>query len=516
MINGAESLVNTLVANNVNVCFANPGTSEIHFLAALDKTNGIRCILGLFEGVATGAADGYYRMLEKPASTLLHLGPGLANGLANLHNAKKANSGIVNVVGQHALKHIAYDAPLNSDIEALASPMSHWVKTSKSAKNVSFDGAEAIRSSIDNGGQIATLILPANTAWEKGSETIKIKKFPKLKKIDEKQIKKVAISLLSKKNTALLLGGKALTEDNLLTAGKIASKTKCDLIAEGSNSKLSRGAGRVSVHRIPYVVDKALKVLKKYDQLILVGSKAPVAFFSYPNKPSLLYKKGTNILKLVNFNEDITHALKCLSSELEVENSPASNIVSLNKPEIPNGKISQENIAKVLGALIPENAIVVDESVSTGRDFFFETSGSPPHDWINNKGGSIGYGMPVAIGASIACPDRKVILLEGDGSGMYTIQSLWTMAREKLDITIIVFANRSYNILKGELQNLGIKNYGPKAINMLSLDNPHINWTDISKGLGVDSKQASNIQDFVKYLSYAIKNKGPFLIELIM
>src|ERR1700749_752470 len=164
-MNGAESLVRTLVAGGVNVCFTNPGTSEMHFVAALDRVEGMRCILGLFEGVVTGAADGYYRMKGTPASTLLHLGPGLANGLANLHNAKKARSGIVNVVGQHATYHIGLNAPLTSDIEGLARPMSDWVKTSPDGKSVSADGMAAIAAAKSSPPQIATLILPADTAW---------------------------------------------------------------------------------------------------------------------------------------------------------------------------------------------------------------------------------------------------------------------------------------------------------------------------------------------------------------
>src|SRR5271167_1334621 len=164
-MNGAESLVRTLVGGGVNVCFANPGTSEMHFVAALDRVEGMRCVLGLFEGVVTGAADGYFRMKNTPASTLLHLGPGLANGLANLHNAKKANSGIVNIVGQHATYHIGFNAPLTSDIEGLARSMSAWVRTSPNAKSVAADGAAAIAAAKSAPPKIATLILPADTAW---------------------------------------------------------------------------------------------------------------------------------------------------------------------------------------------------------------------------------------------------------------------------------------------------------------------------------------------------------------
>ena len=517
-MNGAESLVRTLVHNNVDVCFANPGTSEMHFVGALDKVPGIRCVLGLFEGVLTGAADGYYRMSGKPASTLLHLGPGLANALASIHNAKKAHSGMVNIIGQHTLQHLKVESPLTSDIEAIAHPMSHWVKTSTKSMDLSKDGAEAIAHAKKAPGKIASLILPADTAWGEGGDVITAKCPDIRHKVDEVIIKKVAKLLTNGKHSTLILGGGALTEEATLLAGKISTKTGCGIITEAANARLSRGAGRLDMLRIPGagVVDRALAMLEKAGQLVLVASKPPVAFFGYPNKPSLLYKKNVPILNLVEVEEDIVAALTDLANELGALNEVPNYVAISKRPERPSGSISKEKLAMAIGATLPENAIVVDESVTTGRDFFPATAGAPPHDWLNNRGGAIGYGMPVSIGAAIACPDRKVVLLEGDGSGMYTVQSLWTMARENLDITILIFANRTYEILKGELINVGIQNPGPRAIDMLTLDRPYIDWVNIAKGMGVEALKVNNCENLLKALDVGIKKDGPFLIEIII
>ena len=513
-MNGAESLVRTLLAGGVNVCFTNPGTSEMHFVAALDKVPGMRCVLGLFEGVVTGAADGYYRMLARPASTLLHLGPGLANGLANLHNAKKANSGIVNIVGEHATYHIAHDAPLASHIEGVAAPMSHWVKTSPSARTIAADGALAIAAARQIPGQIATLILPADTAWDAADGIAETPPVSVVPKVSDTAVGAAAAMLRSSERATLLLGGDALRQGCLDLAGRIAAKTGCGILTEGANTRLERGAGRVQVERIPYVVDKALGVMRAAGNLVLVGAREPVAFFAYPGKPSLLMAEGTRSTKLAGIEEDMEAALAALASELGALHMAPAGLASPRRPALPTGAITPAAIASILGAMLPENAIVVDESVSTGREFFPETAGAPPHDWINNRGGSIGYGMPVAIGAAIACPDRKVIALEGDGSAMYTLQSLWTMARESLDVTVLILANGSYNILRGELANVGVKNPGPRAVDMLSLRRPDLDWVALARGMGVEALRAKDCEQLIKGLNAGMRSQGPYLIEV--
>jgi len=515
-MNGAESLVRTLLAGGVDVCFTNPGTSEMHFVAALDKVPGMRCVLGLFEGVVTGAADGYYRMLDKPASTLLHLGPGLANGLANLHNAKKASSGIVNIVGEHATYHIAHDAPLTSDIEGVARPMSHWVKTSPSSRGIAKDGALAIEAARQAPGQIATLILPADTAWGPAdgiAETATPKAPPK---VSSEAVKAAAEMLRSGRKATLLMGGAALRQRPLELAGRIAAKTGCGILTEGANTRLERGAGRVQVERIPYVVDRALGVMKDAGNLVLVGAREPVAFFAYPDKPSLLMPKDARSTKLAGTDEDMEAALEALAIELDAMSTPPARIAGPRRPAVPTGAISPDKIASIIGAKLPEGAIVVDESVTTGREFFPETAGAPPHDWINNRGGSIGYGMPVAVGAAIACPDRKVLAMVGDGSAMYTVQSLWTMAREGLDITVMIFANGSYNILRGELTNVGVRNPGPRAVDMLTLGRPDIDWVSMAKGHGVPARRVDNCEALAKALDNGLHGKGPNLIQVVL
>jgi acetolactate synthase-1/2/3 large subunit len=515
-MNGAESLVRTLLAGGVDVCFTNPGTSEMHFVAALDKVPGMRCVLGLFEGVVTGAADGYYRMLGKPASTLLHLGPGLANGLANLHNAKKANSGIVNIVGEHATYHIAYDAPLTADIEGVAAPMSHWVKTSPNSRTIAADGALAIAAARQTPGQIATLILPADTAWGPADGVAETAPPAPPRRVSEEAIEAAAAMLRSGQRATLLMGGDALRQPCLELAGRIAAKTGCGILTEGANTRLERGAGRVQVERIPYVVERALGVMRQAGNLVLIGAREPVAFFAYPDKPSLLMPKDARSTKLAGLEDDMRAALEALAIELGAIDTPPAGVAAPRRPALPTGAITPASIASILGAMLPENAIVVDESVTTGREFFPETAGAPPHDWINNRGGSIGYGMPVAIGAAIACPDRKVIALEGDGSAMYTVQSLWTMAREGLPITTLIFANGTYNILRGELTNVGVGNPGPRAVDMLSIGRPSIDWVSLARGMGAEGSRVETCEQLVKALNAGLRSMGPYLIEVAL
>ncbi|MBY8974822.1 acetolactate synthase large subunit [Rhodobacteraceae bacterium NNCM2] len=514
-MNGAESLVRTLLGGGVDVCFTNPGTSEMHFVAALDHVPGMHCVLVLQEAVATGAADGYWRMAGKPASTLLHLGPGLANGLSNLHNAKKAGSGIVNIVGEHAVDHVALDAPLTSDIAGIARPVSHWVHTSLSSETVGTDGAQAIAEASTPPGQIATLILPGDTAWNEGGVIADPLPTPQRGPVDPADVE-AAAGFLAGPTDLLLLGGEALTEEGLELAGRIAAKTGCELLAEWSNARMERGEGRVMINRLPYPIDQALAVLAPYRRIVLVGAKAPVGFFAYPDKPGILTAEGTEFVDLIDVGADIAGALTALCDKLGATTTPPRDVAERFAPEIPGGPPTPDSIAAVLGNLIPENAIVVDESVTTGRAFFNQTKGAPKHSWLTNRGGSIGYCMPAAIGAAIACPDRKVISMNGDGSAMYTAQALWTMARENLDITVLIFANRSYRILHGELTNVGVANPGPRAVDMLTLNRPELSWVDLAKGMGVEACRVDDTEDLANAMRDGLASTGPYLIEVMV
>ncbi|MBR0893324.1 acetolactate synthase large subunit [Bradyrhizobium tropiciagri] len=515
-MNGAESLVRTLVAGGVDVCFTNPGTSEMHFVAALDKVPGMRCVLGLFEGVVTGAADGYFRMKGTPASTLLHLGPGLANGLANLHNAKKAHSGIVNIVGQHATYHIGYNAPLTSDIEGLARPMSSWVRTSPDAKSVAADGAAAIAAAKSAPPQIATLILPADTAWNEADGIAEVPVDTQRPSYSPQAVDTAAKILHGDAaHTLLLVTGSALTEHGLALAERIAGKTGCTVMGQTYHPRMARGRGRFSVNRIPYVIEQALPILKNFRHIVLVEANDPVAFFAYPNKPSMLKAEGCEVHRMTAWGENSVAALEALANALH---ATAKDVKPQQHPELvkPTGALNHASIAQAIACAIPENAIMVDESVTTGRGFFPPTAGAAPHDWLQNMGGSIGFSTPVATGAAVACPDRKVICMVGDGSAMYTIQSLWTQAREGLNVVTIVFANRIYQILRGEFDGVGAGEPGKRAQDMLKIDRPTLDFVALAKGMGVPAVAVTTADEFNKALADAVAEPGPRLIEVQM
>ena len=525
-MNGAESLVRTLLAGGVDVCFANPGTSEMHFVSALDRIDGMRCVLGLFEGVVTGAADGYFRIARRPACTLLHLGPGLGNGLANLHNAKKAGSGIVNVVGEHATHHIALDAPLTSDIEGVARPMSHWVRTTRSADSVAQDAAQAMVQANTHPGRVATLVLPADAAWsELGASaeaaTDLATRLSQARRGSQAQPEAVLASaraLRAPGPALLLLGGTALGEEGLRIAGRIAAQTGCALMSEFYVARLARGAGRVLAPRIPYVVDLAVAALSRFERIVTVGAPPPVGFFAYPGKPSLLAPERAQFVELATRHDDGVAALGALADELGAGALEPAGVVARRAETgaAPTGKPTLDGVAAVLAAAIPENAIVVDEAVSSGRAFGAATAGAAPHDWLTAMGGSIGFGLPTAVGAAIADPSRRVLALEGDGSAMYTPQALWTMARESLNVTVLVFANRSYRILRGELAGVGAGEAGPRAAQMLDLDRPALDWVALARGMGVTGVRVDELGALARELARSLVEPGPTLIELVL
>jgi len=514
-MNGAESLVRTLVAGGVEVCFANPGTSEMHFVAALDRVVGMRCLLGLFEGVVTGAADGYARMARKPASTLLHMGPGLAYGLPNLHNARRAQVPILNIVGEHATHHKRYDAPLTTDIEAIARPYSHWVRTSANTANLGRDGVDAIVAASTEPGQIATLILPADVAWAEGGVIAAIPPVPAPPVPAPATVSRATAMLSCDAPTAIVLGGNALHGPALIAAGRIAAATGARLLAAYAMTRIERGAGRPIVTRVPYVLEQAAALFKEFRHLILVGAPPPVAFFAYPGKPHVPTPEGCDIHVLARPGEDCAGALEALAADVAASGTQPL-VQETERPALPNGEITLPGLAAVVGALLPENCIVVDEGMTSGRGMLAITKGAPPHDWLGNTGGAIGIAMPMAVGAAIACPGRHVLCLTADGSGMYTLQALWTMAREGLAITTVVFANRSYAILKGEFASLGGGPLGPSASNMLEIGRPDLDWTALAKGMGVQSIRVTTLDAFTKALDAGFRTKGPSLIEVAL
>lgn len=516
-MNGAHSLLATLTGNGIDVCFANPGTSEMHVVAALDQVAGLRCVLGLFEGVVTGAADGYARMAGRPAATLLHLGPGLANGLSNLHNAMRAQSPVVNIIGDHATYHRRYDAPLTSDIEGTARPFSHWVRTTPDADSVAADTAAAIAAARTAPGRVASLIVPADAAWTPltAAPSPAGTFVPAPPRVPDPAVGAAARILRSGQAAALLLGPQATREGPLEVAGQIAAATGARLYSPTQNARITRGAGRVPVQRIPYPVDQAIALLAGVQDLILVGAKPPVAFFAYPGKPSRLEPPGTRVHELARADQDVPGALTALRDALGAGGSVPRR-AGLSVPSLPGGALTPEKTGAVLAALIPENAVIVDESITTGRSFLADTAGSAPHDWILPTGGSIGYALPCAAGAAIACPGRKVIVLESDGSGMYMPQALWTHAREQLDILTIVFANRTYQILRQELSNVGAAAGGPRAEALMDLGRPDIDWVSLARTFGIEAFRAATADELARHVRAGLAAGGPALIEAVL
>jgi acetolactate synthase-1/2/3 large subunit len=515
-MNGATSLVRTLLASGIDTCFANPGTSEMHFVAALDQVPGMRCVLGLQENVVTGMADGYWRIAVKPACTLLHCGPGLANGLANLHNARRAGSGIVNIVGDQATYHRPFDAPLTADTDALARTASVWVRTSHRAGEVGRDGAAAVQAARSGNGQVATLILPSDASWDEGGQVADALAVPPVAALDPHAIDNAARVLRAGGGKVLLLlAGRAVqTPEGQQLAWNIAQASGARLLGDYVNGHLARGRGRLQLERVPYVTDLAVEALRGFDHIVLVNAKAPVAFFAYPGKPSAQHRPDTQLHVLSRPDQDAIAALQALAGRL---GAPAAPIPDPGpRPAIVQGAPTPEGLAQTLSAVLPEGAIVMDESVSYGRGFYRHTHAAPPHDWLHLAGGAIGDGMPVATGAAIgAGGQRRVINLQADGSALYTLQSLWTQARERLPVTTLLINNGKYNILIGEYKGVGATP-GPTAMNMLDLGNPGLDWVKLAGGMGVEAARATTLEGCADLLQCSFTRPGPFLVELMV
>jgi acetolactate synthase I/II/III large subunit len=515
-MNGAESLVHSLLQGGVDCCFANPGTSEMHFVAALDRIPGMRCVLCLQENVATGAADSYYRVTGRPAATLLHCGPGLANGLANLHNARRARSGIVNIVGDQATYHRPLDAPLTADVESWARPVSGWFRIATSADRVGADAAAAVAAAKTPPGGIATLVLPSDTSWNDHGVVGPPLPVPAAPPIDAHFVQQAARVLREKNNVLLLLGGAAVHESAQRLVWRIAAMTGARLLTEGSNARTERGRGRLPLERVPYANEPAVAALAPFDHIILVGAIPPIGFFAYPDKPNRFARPGAEFHVLARPEQDAAAALQALVDELRAppadipDNGPA--------PKIATGKPTPESLAATIAAVLPDGALIVDESISYGRGFFKNTHAAAPHDWLQIMGGAIGAGIPLAVGAAIGLrangqTQRRVLALQADGSAMYTVQGLWTQVREKLPVTTVILSNRKYQILIGEYFAVGA-NPGPTAMNMLDLGNPDIGWVKLASSLGMEAAQADTLEGCADLMKQSFRQPGPFLIEL--
>jgi len=516
-MNGADLLCDVLLANGVDVCFANPGTSEMHFVAALDRKPQMRCVLGLFEGVVTAAADGYARMADKPAATLLHLGPGLANGLANLHNARRARTPIINIVGDHATYHLKYDAPLTSDIDSLARPMSRWVGRATNADDVRGKAEAAYAAAVRERG-VATLILHADAAWgEAAAQTPSAVTLPPKPAFSRDALVAAARALKGNGRTAIILGGDAMRADALDLAGRISAATGAALFTQRA-ARWERGAGRVAPQAVPYPIDLAVAAFKSFASVILIGGRTPVGFFAYPGKPGDLLPEGCEVIELAGVEHDLHAVLDALAGEVGAAALKPAGIQGFTARDLamPTGQLTPDAMSVMVARASPEGAILVEEILTSIGRLAALASTMAPHDHLPLTGGSIGIGIPLAAGAAIACPDRKVVSLQADGSGMYTLQGLWTQARERANVLTIIASNRGYSILKGEMRNVGVNDFGRNAQRMLDIDDPALDWCALAKGMGVDALRAESCEDFARALSHGLSVNGPFLIEAIL
>jgi len=512
-MNGAEAIVRTALASGVDVCFANPGTTEMPLVAALDAVSGMRPVLALFEGVCTGAADGYGRMAEKPAATLLHLGPGFANGIANLHNARRARTPIVNWIGDHATWHLAADAPLTSDIVSLANPVSGWVRSVRRAEDAGADAAAAIEAALAPPGQVATLIVPADCQWSEAPGPGPALRRTSASAAPADRVARAARALRAG-DAALLLGGLALRGSGLRAAARAAAATGARVLHDVFVARLERGADLPAIERLPYFPEQAIASLAKLRALVLVDARDPVAFFGYPNVPSRLAPEACERIELAAPGEDAIGALEALADALAAPRDVP--LPARLRPALPTGALDVAALGQIVAALQPEGAIVVDEAATSGAGWFAASAASPRHTVLGLTGGAIGQGLPTAVGAAIACPDRKVIALQADGSGMYTAQALWTMARESLDVVVVVCANRAYRILQIEVARAGIAEPGPAARALTDLTHPALDWCALARGMGVSAVRATDADSFAKALAEAIADPGPALIEALL
>lgn len=513
-ITAAEAILRCAADSHVRVCFANPGTTEMAMVSALDAITGMRAVLGLFEGVCTGAADGYGRMTNRPALTLLHLGPGFANGIANLHNARRANSPIVNLIGDHATWHLEADSPLTSDIDSLVRPVSHWTRRCGSPFGAVHDMSSAIEAAGSYPKKISTLILPTDVQ----EATVEYRKPERLKQkastILKKSVHRIAKLLAEEGDVALLLGRNALSKKGLDSAAAISDSTGVQLLSETFVSRAERGEGLPKVARLPYFPEPATALLRKYRSIVLVGAKPPVSFFGYKGKPSSLVPNTCTLHRLAADSEDAEEALTSLAIELNCKKAQIQKI--RHERGKPLGALTPESLGQALLVAQPANCVIVDESATSGGPYGAISHTALPHTVLQLTGGAIGQGLPCATGAAIACPDRAVIALQADGSALYTVQALWTQARENLNVTTIICSNRSYRILRIELARAGENNPGDKARSLTDLGQPPIDWISVAKGFGVPATRVQSSEDLTKAIERSVENAGPHLIEAIL
>ena len=515
-MNGARSLIQSLLNAGVEVCFANPGTSEMHLVQAMDAEPAFRGVLCLFEGVCTGAADGYARIAGKPAVTLLHLGPGLGNGIANLHNARRAASPIINLVGNHTLDHEALDAPLTSDIETLAKNVSSWIKTDSTAESLAADGLAALAAVMQKApgskGQIATLIIPADACW--GPASMMAPNVPVIPGIAKTNADLAQIVGRLTASSLILLDKDGLLPAAREAAAKIAKHVGCRVATTAFPARIDSGPGSPVIERLPYFPEQVQKALQGVDHILLAGAGEPVSFFAYPETPSKLAPVGCALQVLAAGHEDVAGALQALMTELNA-GSAAPDRYETAVFDVPTWKISTRGVATLIAQKMPEGSILCGDS-GGGAAVLQPAQQSKAHTWLNLTGGSIGQGGPAAVGAAIAAPNTQVFALLGDGASMYTIQALWTQARERLSVITVIFNNQRYGILETEYLRLGVNEIGQHAGALFDLSEPSIHLADLASSLGVVGHRVDTCEAFQTVLDEALQRVGPTLIEVML
>lgn len=514
---GAHALWAALASEGVDTCFANPGTTELDLVRALETSETMRCVVGLQENVCTGAADGFGRMAGRPAATLLHLGPGFANGIANLHNARRARTPIVNVIGDHASWHLPFDAPLTSDIESLARPVSGWVHRVAGTADSAVDATRSVRESLANGGQSATLIFPADfqsDAFPADAQHT-LAADAHVAPVDAFDLAQSRERLGAARRIVFLLGGGGEFGGLGVRAQRAAARL-CALLgatayAETFPARSERGQGLPAFDRLPYFPEPARAVLDVADLVVLVGALPPVTYFGYAGHPSLLVETG-RLLALGQPGHPVAERLEALADAMS---APAYEPPVLALPAQPEGTLTPAKIAAVLARELPEQAIVSVEGGTCGYPFYAVSAAARPHTTLTNTGGAIGQGLPVAMGAAIACPDRRVVGLLSDGSTQYTIQTLWSLAHEALDVVVLIAANHEYAILRNELRRDGAT-LGKRAEALTALDKPRIDWVGLAQAYGVPATRATTAEELTHQLQQAFGRKGPALIEMAL
>jgi acetolactate synthase-1/2/3 large subunit len=515
---GAQALLETARELGVRVCFANPGTTELALVRALDEVAEIRPVLGLFEGVCTGAADGYARVSGTPALTLLHLGPGLANGLANLHNARRANSPIINIVGDHATWHLPFDAPLTSDIESLATPMSGHVIRLKSAATIVSSMREAVAESISPPGRVVTLIAPSDFMEEPvEAESVPLAPGAQVRAalpVRAERIVSACSRLLAAEAAVILLGSDALNERAQRAAAAIAQATGARLLMESYPAIVPLGADLPRLERLAYFPDDVIKQLG-HSTVLLAGARAPVSYFGYAGQPSKLVD-DTRLIELSSPGEDGTLALEQLAEQVRgAAAKPARASPPPPPPPQPDepATLSPTSLAEALVQQIPQGAIVSLEGSTAGGPYLQRAHRARRHRVMTNTGGAIGQGLSCAVGAAVAAPEARVICLQSDGSAQYTVQALWTMARERLNVTVILCANHRYGILQTELRRSGAGLDRSATARLTRLDTPCVDWVALAKGYGVPASRVTTTEEFRRALTAGLQTQGPHLIE---